>query len=36
VRLHRARHELAKQLDRIGHGGTGASSIAGSRSNEAR
>ena len=34
VRLHRARRELAKQLDRIGHEETGASSIAGSPSHE--
>lgn len=36
VRLHRARRELAKQLDRIGHEETGASSIARSPSHEAR
>jgi RNA polymerase sigma factor (sigma-70 family) len=36
VRLHRARRELAKQLDRIGHEETGASSITGSPSHETR
>jgi RNA polymerase sigma factor (sigma-70 family) len=36
VRLHRARRELAKQLDRIGHEETGASSISRSPSQEAQ
>jgi RNA polymerase sigma factor (sigma-70 family) len=36
VRLHRARREFAKQLDRIGHEETGPSSMAGSPSQEAR
>jgi RNA polymerase sigma factor (sigma-70 family) len=36
VKLHRARRELAKQLDRVGHEETGPSSIAGSPSHEAR
>jgi RNA polymerase sigma-70 factor (ECF subfamily) len=35
VRLHRARRELAKQLGRVGHEGTGASSIS-SPSHETR
>jgi RNA polymerase sigma-70 factor (ECF subfamily) len=36
VRLHRARRELAKQLDRIGHEGTQASSISRSPSHESQ
>lgn len=36
VRLHRARAELAKQLERVGHEQTGASPIAGSPSREAQ